>query len=94
MDGGPYICSAGTILRDPETGVHNVGIYRNQIKGNRIGLMMNPTAHGSHMMGLYKDMKKPMEVALVVGHHPAFLLSVEEQDSLELVENSNLLAAY
>jgi len=27
------------------------------------------------MMGLYKDMKKPMEVAIVVGHHPAFLLS-------------------
>lgn len=75
MDGGPYICSAGTILRDPETGVHNVGIYRNQIKGNRIGLMMNPTAHGSYVMGLYKDMKKPMEVAIVVGHHPAFLLS-------------------
>lgn len=75
FDGGPYICSAGTILRDPETGVHNVGLYRNQIKGNRIGLMMNPTSHGSLMMARYGEMKKPMEVALVIGHHPAFLLS-------------------
>lgn len=75
MDGGPYICSAGTITKDPENGVYNVGLYRNQIKGNRIGLMMNPTAHGSYVMAKYKELNKPMEVAIVVGHHPAFLLS-------------------
>ena len=44
LDGGPYICSAGTIIRHPDTGVYNVGLYRNQLRGNRIGLMMNPTS--------------------------------------------------
>ncbi|MEM2967545.1 MAG: UbiD family decarboxylase, partial [Candidatus Caldarchaeum sp.] len=47
LDGGPYICSAGTIMRDPDTGSLNVGLYRNQLMSDgRIGLMINPANHG------------------------------------------------
>jgi len=76
LDGGPYICSAGTILRDPDTGSLNVGLYRNQIfADDKLGLMINPANHGSYILNRYRELGKPVEVALVIGHHPAFLLS-------------------
>jgi len=75
-DGGPYICSAATILRDPDTESLNVGLYRNQIMGeNKLGLMINPANHGSYILSRYRELNKPVEVALVIGHHPALLLS-------------------
>lgn len=74
-DGGPYICSAVTVIKDPDSDVHNTGIYRNQIKDNRLGLMINPANHGSYIMNRYRELREPMEVALVIGHHPAFLLA-------------------
>jgi 2,5-furandicarboxylate decarboxylase 1 len=76
LDGGPYICSAGTILRDPDTDSLNVGIYRNQIfADDKLGVMINPQHHGSYILNRYRELGKPVEVALVIGHHPAFLLS-------------------
>jgi 2,5-furandicarboxylate decarboxylase 1 len=76
LDGGPYICSAGTILRDPDTDSLNVGIYRNQIfADDKLGVMINPQHHGSYIINRYRELGKPVEVALVIGHHPAFLLS-------------------
>ncbi|MEM0383237.1 MAG: UbiD family decarboxylase [Candidatus Caldarchaeum sp.] len=76
LDGGPYICSAGTIMRDPDTGSLNVGLYRNQLMSDgRIGLMINPANHGTYILNRYRELNKPVEVALVIGHHPAFVLS-------------------
>ncbi|MCS6769129.1 MAG: UbiD family decarboxylase [Candidatus Caldarchaeum sp.] len=76
LDGGPYICSAGTIMKDPDTGALNVGLYRNQLMSDgRIGLMINPANHGTYILNRYRELNKPVEVALVIGHHPAFLLS-------------------
>lgn len=74
-DAGKYITSAATICRDPASGRLNAGIFRHQLQGPKeIGLMVNPAHHTAYVLRALREMKKPMEVALVIGHHPAMLM--------------------
>ncbi len=76
LDAGPYYSSAVTLMRDPETGRINAGIYRIQVRGPRkLDLMINPTNHGHYILRKYREMKQPAEVVLVLGHHPAFVMA-------------------
>jgi 2,5-furandicarboxylate decarboxylase 1 len=75
LDAGKYITSAATIVRDPETGRLNAGIFRHQLQGPRqVGFMTNPAHHTAYVLRAMREMKKPLEVALVIGHHPAMLM--------------------
>lgn len=74
-DAGKYITSAATIVRDPESGRQNAGIFRHQLQGpSEVGIMTNPAHHTAYVLRAYREMKRPMEVALVLGHHPAMLM--------------------
>lgn len=76
LDAGRYITSAATISRDPESGRLNSGIFRHQIQGPRqVGFMTNPAHHTSYILRANREAKRPMEVALVIGHHPAMLMA-------------------
>jgi 2,5-furandicarboxylate decarboxylase 1 len=76
LDAGKYITSAATISRDPDSGRLNAGIFRHQVQGpKQLGFMTNPAHHTSYILRANREMKKPMEVALVLGHHPAMLMS-------------------
>ena len=76
LDAGKYITSAATISRDPESGRLNSGIFRHQVQGPRqVGFMTNPAHHTSYILRANREAKQPMEVALVIGHHPAMLMS-------------------
>jgi 2,5-furandicarboxylate decarboxylase 1 len=76
LDAGRYITSAATISRDPESGRLNSGIFRHQLQGpKQVGFMTNPAHHTSYILRANREAKKPMEVALVIGHHPAMLMS-------------------
>jgi 2,5-furandicarboxylate decarboxylase 1 len=71
-DAGAYVNAAAMICKQRGTGAINVGIYRHQKQGKRqLGLMINPTNHASYVRAEYEDHNEPMEVALVIGHHPA-----------------------
>ena len=75
LDAGKYITSAAAILRDPESGRQNAGIYRHQLQSKTsVGFMSNPANHASYILRAMREAKKPMEVALVIGHHPAMLM--------------------
>ena len=75
LDAGKYITSGTTICRDPESGRLNAGIFRHQLQGPRaVGFMTNPANHTSYVLRALREMKKPMEVAIVIGHHPAMLM--------------------
>ena len=73
LDGGRFIGTLGVVItRDPETGVRNVGIYRQQLHGkNKTGLM------ALQQLGLmfekYSAMKKPMPIVTAIGVDPAIL---------------------
>ena len=72
LDAGRYITSAITLSREPESGAVNAGIFRHQYQGPRqIGFQVNPAHHTGYILRQYRERKEPMEVALVIGHHPA-----------------------
>ncbi len=76
LDAGRYITSAAAITRDPDSGRLNAGIFRHQIQGpKQVGFMTNPAHHTSYIMRNYRDQGRKMEVALVIGHHPAMLMA-------------------
>ncbi len=76
LDAGRYITSAAAISRDPDSGRLNAGIFRHQIQGaDQVGFMTNPAHHTSYILRNNRDQGKPMEVALVIGHHPAMLMA-------------------
>jgi 2,5-furandicarboxylate decarboxylase 1 len=76
LDAGKYITSAVTICKDPGTGVQNAGIFRAQMHNDtELGLMAGPYQNTRHIMHEHLERGRQMEVALVIGHHPAFMLS-------------------
>jgi 2,5-furandicarboxylate decarboxylase 1 len=76
LDAGKYITSAATVSRDPESGKLNSGIFRHQIQGpKQVGFMTNPAHHTSYILRANRDAGTKMEVALVIGHHPAMLMA-------------------
>jgi 2,5-furandicarboxylate decarboxylase 1 len=75
LDAGKYITSAATIVRDPDSGRLNAGIFRHQLQGPRqVGFMVNPAHDTAYVLRAMRDRKKPLEAALVIGHHPAMLM--------------------
>ncbi len=74
-DGGRYITAGVHITRNPETGIQNVGLQRNQLHGpDTLGIWMAPTHMRQHYTsGVEKGHGLP--VAIVVGLHPAVLVA-------------------
>jgi len=70
-DPGPYIASGMVIIKDPETGVRNMSIHRQQILGpDRTGFLICPR-HALRIYQMYQKRNQPMPAAVVVGAHPA-----------------------
>jgi 2,5-furandicarboxylate decarboxylase 1 len=69
---GRYITLGYDTMKDPETGVPNVGIYRLQVKGpNKFGIQISETAHGNYIMKKNIKAGRPTEMAVFTGIHPA-----------------------
>ena len=80
LDAGKYITSAACIVRDPNTGRQNMGIFRHQLQGQRqLGFMTNPAHDTSYVLRQLREEGKPLEVALAIGHHPAMLMGAVSQ---------------
>jgi UbiD family decarboxylase len=75
MDGGRFIGTLGCVVtRDPETGIRNVAVYREQIQGkNKIGV--NCEQHGGIHLRKNRDRNQPTPVATCIGVPPAVLLA-------------------
>jgi 2,5-furandicarboxylate decarboxylase 1 len=70
-DPGPYIASGMAIIKDPETGIRNMSIHRQQILGpDSTGFLICPR-HALRIYQMYQRRGEPMPVAMVVGAHPA-----------------------
>ncbi len=88
-DSGPYITAALLIARNPKTGVQNVSIHRCQVSGpDRIGVLLLPR-HTLHYFRLAEEAGEALEVALVIGVHPACILASQaiaalDQDEMEI----------
>jgi len=72
LDAGRYINTFyGAVVKDPDTGQNNVGIYRGMISSkNKIGVLLIPMKDWGILYSKYQQMGKPMPVAFVYGWDP------------------------
>lgn len=83
LDSGPYITAALLIARNPQTGIQNVSIHRCQVSGpDRIGVLLLPR-HTHHYYRLAEQAGEALEIALVIGVHPACLLASQAIAALD-----------
>ena len=74
---GKYIAIGCLVVKDPETGVLNAGVYRHEIQGKKeLACMFNPAHHAGYIYRKYRELGKPMQAVLFIGHHPAGVLGV------------------
>lgn len=72
LDAGRYITLAFNVMKDPDSGIRNVGIYRLQLKGkNRFGIQISETAHGHYIFKKNQMRGRPTQMAAFIGGHPA-----------------------
>ena len=71
------------IARNPSTGIQNVSIHRCQVSGpDRIGVLLLPR-HTRHYFRIAEDAGEPLEIALVIGVHPACILASQAIAALD-----------
>lgn len=74
-DAGKYITAGLAVMRDPDTGINNVGIYRHMVhEKNLLGVQLSETADGNVIWKKYERRGEPCPVAIVIGHHPAVFI--------------------
>ena len=82
-DSGPYITAALLIARNPASGVQNVSIHRCQVSGpDRIGVLLLPR-HTRHYFRIAEEAGEALEIALVIGVHPACILASQAIAALD-----------
>lgn len=75
LDGGPYVTAGVGIMRDPESGRINAGIYRHHVyDAKRMGVWFFGSHHGGTIHRRYEARGQDAPIALAVGHHPGFLM--------------------
>lgn len=74
-DAGRFITLPLVITKDPETGIHNVGMYRMQIYDEKTTGMHWHIHHDGAQNFLKSDKNKPFEVAVALGAEPALIYS-------------------
>ena len=75
LDAGPYITGGVMILKDPDSGAQNAGLYRHQVHDPRtLGVYIQGSHHGGYIYRRNSERGEPTEFALVVGHYPTFML--------------------
>src|SRR5690606_21747581 len=66
-DAGPYITAGLAVMRDPDTGIRNVGIYRHMLhEKNLLGVQLSETADGNVIWKKYERRGLPCPIAIVI----------------------------
>lgn len=75
LDGGPFLTAAVAVMRDPDSGRLNAGIYRHHVyDARRMGVWFFGSHDGGTIHRRHADKGEPAPIAIVIGHHPAFLM--------------------
>lgn len=74
-DAGPYITGGVLIAKDPETGIRNASIHRIRVFDDGIMSLLILPRHLELCLQKSIQMKKPLEVAVVIGLDPFTLLA-------------------
>jgi 2,5-furandicarboxylate decarboxylase 1 len=79
-DSGAFISAGVTTVKDPETGVHNSGIYRAMVHSrNELGMSYEKHTHIGKIHRRAEALGKPLDAVIWSGHHPATLLGSQSK---------------
>jgi 2,5-furandicarboxylate decarboxylase 1 len=71
----PYVTAGIVVARDPASGVRNLSFNRGMAVGrNRLHMHLAPGMHLARCQRNAEDRGEPLEIAIVIGVHPAFAL--------------------
>ena len=88
-DAGPFITPGVGTIKDPDTGIHNTGMYRHQFKGrNKLGAAFGPASHATTIRRKYEARGQDMEIAIALGHHPLFGIASQFNGSMDVDERA------
>jgi UbiD family decarboxylase len=86
-DAGRYIGSGILVCKDLETGVRNLSYQRMQLKApNRFGASLHSRGHIWEHLQRCAARKQPLEVAVVIGCHPAINLAAGAKVAMDVDE--------
>ncbi|MSQ71689.1 MAG: UbiD family decarboxylase [Betaproteobacteria bacterium] len=86
-DAGRYISSGILICKDPDTGVRNMSFQRLQLKGpNRFGASLHSRGHIWEHLQRREAQGRNLEVAVVIGGHPAIYVAAGAKVGMEVDE--------
>jgi 2,5-furandicarboxylate decarboxylase 1 len=74
-DPAPFIASGVAIVKDPDTGICNLSIHRQQIKSKDTTGFLIQLRHLWRIYQKYCALNQPMPVAIAVGVHPAIFFA-------------------
>jgi len=89
-DIGAYITGGVTIAKDPDTGVGNLSYARLQLKGkDKLGMSLHSRGNLWDIQRRCEERNQALEVAVVIGMHPAFNIAAATrlplgEDEMEL----------
>jgi 2,5-furandicarboxylate decarboxylase 1 len=90
-DAAPYITAGIVFAKDPDTGQYNLSYNRLMVKGkDRLGIFMTVGKHLNAIFMKMEQSKKPLEIAVSIGNHPAWAIGAlaigpYEEDELGIV---------
>jgi UbiD family decarboxylase len=86
-DAGRYVGSGILVCKDPDTGVRNLSYQRLQLKGrNRFGASLHSRGHIWEHLARCEALGRNLEVAVVIGVHPAINLAAAAKVGKEVDE--------
>lgn len=86
-DAGRYIGSGILVCKDPDTGVGNLSYQRLQLKeSNRFGASLHSRGHIWEHLNRCRELGRNLEVAVVIGVHPAVNLAASAKVAKEVDE--------
>jgi 4-hydroxy-3-polyprenylbenzoate decarboxylase len=89
QDAGRYITSGVVVARDPDTGCGNLSFARMQLKGPRsFGISLHSRGHLWDYQRRAEARGLPLEAAVVIGMHPAYLVGAASRMPLNVDEHT------
>ncbi len=86
-DAGRYISSGIVVAKDPDTDICNLSFHRMQYKDkNKFGISLHSRQHLFHYYQRAEQMGKGIDVAIIVGAHPAVTLAAAAKPAIEVDE--------
>jgi 2,5-furandicarboxylate decarboxylase 1 len=81
QDAGPYISAGVCITPNRDGKTVNMGMYRLMVAGAQEGgIFINPNHHGGELLRQAELKNEPLEMAIVIGHHPALAIASQNNE--------------